>query len=186
METKKNIFKEHLAAWLAAGRIGRGEIIKHICAVAGVHPKSIPRSFRRVQMHDAGQPEKRGRNIVYGPDVIAALKHISEAASHPCGENLHALIPEYIRIFKRDNHWHHGEDATRKLLMMSVATAKRKAETFSHLRKMVRGRSTTKPGSIKALIPIRSGPWSEAPPAPCRLIRLPIATIRSRETSYIP
>ena len=163
METRKNIFKEHLAAWLAADKKGRGEITKQICAVAKVHPKSVPRSFKRVQLHDSGQPERRGRNVVYGSEVIAALKEISEAASHPCGENLHPLIPEYVRIFKRDGGWKHDDDTTAKLLAMSVATVKRRAEKFSHLRKMVRGKSTTKPGSIKALIPIRSGPWADAP-----------------------
>lgn len=45
---------------------------------------------------------------------------------------------------------------------MSATTAKRKAEKFSHVRKMIRGKSTTRPGSIKALTPIRSGPWDEA------------------------
>jgi hypothetical protein len=163
METKKNIFKEHLTAWLAADRKGRGKMTREICAVAKVHPKSVPRSFRRVQMHDSGQPEKRGRDVVYGPDVVAALKDVSEAASHPCGENLHAVIPEYVAIFKRDGTWKHGEGTTAKLLAMSVATVKRRAETFSHLRKMVRGKSTTRPGSIKSLIPIRSGPWADAP-----------------------
>lgn len=163
METKKNIFREHLSAWLVADKKSRGKIIKDICAVANVHPKSVPRSFRRVQMHNAGTPEKRGREIVYGPDVIAALKDVSVAASHPCGENLHALIPEYVSIFKRDKAWPHETAATEKLLSMSVATVKRKAEKFSHLRKMIRGKSTTKPGSIKSLIPIRSGPWAAAP-----------------------
>jgi hypothetical protein len=163
METKKNIFKEHLRAWLTADKKGRGVIIKMICAVIKTHSKSVSRSFKRVQMHDAGQPEKRGRNVVYGPDVTAALKEVSVAASHPCGENLHAVIPEYVAIFKRDGMWHHSEETTKKLLMMSVATVKRKAEKFSHLRTMIRGKSTTKPGSIKALIPIRSGPWADAP-----------------------
>ena len=163
METKKNIFTEHLPAWLGADKKGRGEIIKHLCAVAKVHPKSVPRSFKRVQLRDSGQPEKRGRDIVYGPDVVAALQDVSVAASHPCGENLHALIPEYVRIFQRDETWKHGAGATEKLLLMSVATVKRKAEKFSHLRKMVRGKSTTKPGSIKSLIPVRSGPWEDAP-----------------------
>jgi hypothetical protein len=163
MDTKKNIFKEHLAAWLRADKKGRGEIVKHISAVAKVHPKSVSRSFRRVQMADASQPERRGRSILYGADVDAALKYVSVAASHPCGEILHALIPEYVRIFKRDGSWHHGDEATRKLLDMSVATVKRRAETFSHIRKMVRGKSATKPGSIKSLINVRSGPWDDAP-----------------------
>ncbi len=165
METKKNIFREHLAEWLETeGNLKRrGEITRNICFVAKVNPKSVPRSFRRAQMHDSGTPERRGRRVVYGADVAAALKEVSEAASYPCGENLHALIPEYVRIFKRDNAWHHSEDTTQKLLLMSVATVKRKAEKFSHIRKMVRGKSTTKPGSIKALIPVRSGPWKGAP-----------------------
>ncbi len=163
METKKSIFREHLADWLGADRKGRGQIIENICAVAKVHPKSVSRSFRRVQLHDPGTPEKRGRRVIYGADVTYALKEISEAASHPCGENLHALIPEYVRVLKRDEIWKHGEETTAKLLAVSLATVKRKAEKFSHLRKMIRGKGTTRPGSVKSLVPIRSGPWNEAP-----------------------
>ncbi len=163
METKKNIFREHLAAWLEAGKIGRGEIIRNICAVAKVHPKSVPRSFRRVQMHDAGQPERRGRNIVYGADVTAALRDVFDAASSSCGENLHGQIGEYVSILRRDRMWHHSAEATKNLLRMSMGLVKLRVGKFTHVRKMVRGRSTTKPGSIKALIPIRSGPWDDAP-----------------------
>ena len=165
METKNNIFQEHLEAWLMArgDKKKRGEIIRHICFVAGVHPKSVPRSFRRVQMRDPGQGEKRGRKRRYGAEVTAALKEISEAASHPCGENLHALIPEYVRVFRRDGMWRHDEETTSKLVAMSRATVKRRAEKFAHIRKMVRGKSTTKPGNIKSLIPVRSGPWNDAP-----------------------
>jgi len=165
METKKNIFEEHLGVWLKArgNKKKRGELIRHICFVAGVHPKSVPRSFRRVQMYDPGTPERRGRQVIYGADVIVALKEISEAASYPCGENLHSLVPEYVQIFKRDGMWRHEREVTEKLLSMSLATVKRKVLRFSHLRKMARGRSMTKPGSIKSLIPIRSGPWNEAP-----------------------
>ena len=86
-------------------------------------------------MCDASQPEKRGRHVVYGAGVVAALKEVSEAASHPCGENLHALIPEYVRVFKRDGIWKHDEEVTAKLLAMSMATVKRTAGKFSHLRK---------------------------------------------------
>ena len=163
METKKNIFREHLAAWLGADRKGRGKIIAVICAVAKVNPKSVPRSFRRVQLRGKDDAEHRGRNIVYGPDVMAALKEIWEAASMPCGENLHSQIPEYVNILRRDGMWHHGEEATRKLLAMSEGLVKLRVGKFSRIRKMVRGKSTTKPGSIKSLIPVRSGPWDDAP-----------------------
>lgn len=165
METKKNIFREHLPSWLKArkDKKKRSEIIRHIRFITGAHPKSVPRSFKRVQMHDSAQPEKRGRHVVYGADVTSALKDVSEAASHPCGENLHALIPEYVRIFKRDKIWPHSEETTEKLLAMSSATVKRRSERFAHVRKMIRGKSMTKPDNVKSLIPIRNGPWNDAP-----------------------
>lgn len=164
METKNNIFREHLEAWLAArnDRKRRGEIIRHICFVAGAHPKSIPRSFRRVQLRDPRGQEQRGRNTAYTPDVIAALKEAWEAASESCGENLHPMIPEYIRILKRDGMWRHSEEATEKLLAMSCGLVKLRVGRFAHIRKMARGKGTTKPGNIHTLIPIRSGPWHEA------------------------
>lgn len=164
METKKNIFAEHLAAWLKAekDKKRRGEIMRHICFIAGVHPKSVPRSFRRVQMADPGRMERRGRSRVYGNDVTAALREISDAASNPCGENLHSMIHEYVATLRRDGMWRHGEKTTNKLRAMSISTVKRRVEKFTHIRKMVRGKSTTKPGNIKSLIPIRSGPWDEA------------------------
>lgn len=164
METKKNIFIEHLEVWLQArgDKKKRGEITRNVCFVARVHPKSVPRSFRRVQMQDPVREERRGRKTVYGPDATAALRDVSDAAGNPCGENLHALIPEYVAVLKRDGMWRHPAGTTGKLLAMSLATVKRRAERFAHLRKMVRGKTTTRPGSIKAQIPIRSGPWNEA------------------------
>ena len=165
METKKNIFKEHLSEWLGAkgNKKKRGEIARNICFVAKVHPKSVPRSFRRVQMHDSGIPERRGRRVIYGPDVTVALKDIWEAASEPCGENLHGQIAEYVAILRRDRMWHHGEEATEKLLRMSAGLLKMRVGRFMHVRRTIRGKSTTKPGSIKSQIPIRSGPWEGAP-----------------------
>ncbi len=163
METRKNIFREHLASWLTAGRIGRGEIAKHICAVAKVHPKSVSRSFRRVQMRDPARKERRGRKVSYGPEVTSALKEVWEVAARPCGENLHGQIVEYVAILRRDGMGRHGRDATEKLLAMSLGLVKLRVGTFVNIRKTVRGKGTTKPGAIKSLIPIRSGPWHEAP-----------------------
>ena len=59
--------------------------------------------------------------------------------------------------------WHHGEEATEKLLRMSEGLVKLRVGKFVHVRKMVRGKSTTKPGHILSIIPIRTGPWNDAP-----------------------
>lgn len=165
METKRSIFKEHLAEWLAAkgDRKKRGEMAREISRIAKLHIKSVSRSFRRAQMHDSGQPERRGRSVVFGAEVTAALKDVWEAASEPCAENLYGQTEEFVLVMKRDGMWKHSENATEKLLTMSLGLLKLRIGKFSRIRKMARGRSTTKPGSIKSLVPVRSGPWNEAP-----------------------
>jgi len=164
MTTKNNIFKEHLSEWLKAkkDKKKRGEIVRNICFVAGVHPKSVPRSFRRAQMHASGEEERRGRQEYYTPDAIAALKDVWDTASEPCAENLKGLVSEYVRILTRDKLWKHSDEATEKLLAMSLGTMKKRVAKFTRKRFVAHGKSTTKAGAIHSLIPVRSGPWDEA------------------------
>lgn len=164
MVTKTSIFEEHLEKWLKArkNKKVRGEIIRNICFVTGIHPKSIPRSFTRLQMRDSSRTEKRGRKRYYTSDSIAALKEVWVVGSEPCGDNLHAVIPEYVAILKRDNVWKHTNDATKKLLKMSLGTVKLKVATFNRTQFLQHGKSTTKKGAIHQLIPVRVGPWNDA------------------------
>lgn len=113
-------------------------------------------------MRDPARGERRGRKRQYTPDVIAALKEVWETASEPCGENLHPLISEYVHILQRDKMWHHTEEATEKLLQMSEGLVKLRVGRFLRIRKMVRGKSLTRPGNILSVIPIRIGPWNDA------------------------
>lgn len=107
--------------------------------------------------------ERRGRRAYYTPDVTAALREVFDAASEPCAENLHAVVPEYIRILKRDSGWKHTPEATEKLLTMSLGTMKKRVVKFTRKRFLIHGKATTAPGAIHTLIPIRTGPWGEAP-----------------------
>ncbi len=165
MTTKKDIFLTRLPEWLAAGgdRKKRGEITRALSLVTGLHPKSIPRSFRRAQFRDHANPETRGRPVVYGPDVTAALSTVWKAGGEPCGENLHPLIAEITAVLHRDGDWEHGEAATRGLLRMSEGTVKIRVSAFERTRWSHRGKSTTKPGSILSLVPVRADGWKEAP-----------------------
>lgn len=165
METKHNIFREHLSEWLKAtgNKSRRGEIVRHICFVANVHPKSVPRSFRRVQMGDPAERERRGRKPYYTADVITALKTVWEIASEPCGENLHAIISDYVHSLKRDRSWQASEEAIAKLLVMSLGTVKKRVAQFSRQHFWLHGKSTTQRSAIHALILVRSGPWNEVP-----------------------
>ncbi len=165
MITKNNIYKEHLGKWLKASKKGdkktKGEIINHICFVAGVHPKSVPRSFKRIQLRN-GAEEKRGRKEYYTPDVILALKDVWDIASEPCGENLQGIMADYVKILKRDGNWEHSPEVTAKLLEMSLGTMKKRVGKFKRKKFVSHGKSSTKPGAIHTLIPIRRGDWDKA------------------------
>ena len=166
MATKQSIFEEHLKEWLQVrkDKKRRGEIADHIVFTAKVHCKSVARSFRRVQMRDATHEEKRGRKMYYTPDVLLALKDVWEAADRVCGELLHPQIHEYVAVLKRDGMWPHSQEATDKLLQMSERTVKRKTTKLAQAHGENRGRSSTKPSSLKAIIPIFKGPWQDLSP----------------------
>jgi len=165
MATKQDIFKEHLSVWLKAkgDRAARREITRHVVFVTGLHPKSVPRAFRRSQMRSASGHHRRGPRTKYGPDVTAALKEVWDAAGEPCGENIHPLIAEYVAILRRDSLWRHGAETTDMLMAMSLGTLKKRLAKFKRMSFFSHGRSTTTPGAIHSVIPIRSGPWDKAP-----------------------
>jgi hypothetical protein len=163
MATKQSIFEEHLASWLKArsDKVRRGEITDHIVFVTGCHRKSVPRSFKRLQMKDSSGEERRGRAVYYTPDVLAALKDVWDASDRVCGELLHPQIPEYVTVLKRDAMWVHIPSVTDKLLEMSERTVKRKTTKLAQTHGENRGRSATKPSSLKSIIPIFKGPWKD-------------------------
>src|SRR3989339_143597 len=165
MTTKNNIYQEHLKGWLQAKRDKkkRSAIIKHICFVTGVHPKSVPRSFKRLQMKNGSIEEKRGRREYYTPDVIFALKEVWDIAGEPCGENLFGVITDYVKILTRDQVWKHRSDTTNKLLKMSLGTMKKRVGKFSRKLFITHGKGSTNPSAIHTLIPLRTGPWDTAP-----------------------
>ncbi len=164
METKNNIFQEHLSSYLKAEKQAKGGILKHVCFVTSMHRKAAIRKFKALQMKHPGKPEQRGKALYYTPDVTAALKTIWQAGNEVCGELLHPIISEYVSILKRDKLWDYAQDITFKLLSMSMATVKRRVGHFKKAKKGKKGLSDTKPSYLKHLVPIFIGPWDRKPP----------------------
>ena len=129
-----------------------------------MHRKAAVRKFKDMQVKDPCKVEGRGRAVYYTPDVTAALKEIWEDDDEVCGELLHPMISEYVRILIRDKMWDFSDETTGKLLAMSEATVKRRVGKFLKARRKRHGISDTKPSHLKHLVPIFIGPWDDKPP----------------------
>jgi len=164
METKNNIFFEHLKEYAKADKKGRSLILDHLCFVTKLQRKSAIRRMSNSIYCRRKPVEKRGRKIIYNVDVTLALKSVWKLSGEICGELLHPIIGEYIDNLKREKHWVHGEIATQQLLVMSQSTVKRRLSKFIKFRDKRHGLSSTSPSALKAIIPIFTGPWKHKPP----------------------
>lgn len=166
MATKYDILRTHLTEWMRSkgNRKKRAAITKHVAFVTGMHPKSVPRAFRREQLRDQRKTERRGRPTLYGHDVTAALKDIWDAANGPCGEILYPIIGEYVDILRRDKMWPHRMTTTDKLLRMKEHTVRRRVSALRRKYSIQKGLGSTKPSALKTIIPIFKGPWKDLPP----------------------
>lgn len=164
MTTKKDIFIRYLSEYLKAVRARKSQILDHVVDVTQMRRKAAIRKFRVIQMRDSAHEDNRGRPVYYTKDVDAALRDVWEAANEPCGELLYPLISEYVSIFKRDNQWRHGDEATGKLLVIKEHTVRRRVGGFLRSQRKRKGYSSTKPSHLKSIIPIFKGPWNDLPP----------------------
>ncbi len=167
MQTKNDLFKEHLKDWLKTknNRKKRSEIAAHLIFVTKCHPKSVSRTFKRLQLRDPALAEKRGRPSYYDHDVVHAMRDLWEVSDRACGENIHPMINKYITVLIRDSLWTHDDVATNKLRAISLRTTKRIVTKFKHedgVRK--HGLSGTTPSLLKNIIPIRKNMSSDNVP----------------------
>jgi hypothetical protein len=164
MATILEVFERYLGEYLKAPKQRKTEILSTVCELTEFHRKAAIRKFRVLQFRFVGQSDRRGRPVVYTPDVNVALKDIWEASSEICGELLWPVISEYVSVMKRDKQWQHRPDTTTKLLKMSEGTVKAKVGTFMKARHRRRGLSSTSPSLLKNIIPIVTGEWADKPP----------------------
>lgn len=163
MATKQEILKEKLRDYLTADKKGKGLILDQVVGITDMNRKAVIRRFRNLQLGGRARVEKRGRKVVYGPMVTAALKEIWLLFEELCAERLHDYLPEYVRLMKRDEIWHYNQPTTELLLKISLGTVKNRLSYLATGRKS-KGQGSTKPSSIKELVPIRKGSWKN--PAP--------------------
>jgi len=168
METKNQIFKryknEYFEARASKKRSKLTKILDTVCEAVQMNRKAAIRKFSNLQGKDPCSVESRGRKTYYTPDVIAALKDVWEAGNELCGELLFPMVGEYVNILCDDDMWKNSDEATGKLLAMSMATMKNKVADFLKARRKGRGFSLTSPSNLKHIIPIFTGPWKDEHP----------------------
>jgi len=164
MATILEVFERYLGEYLKAPKQRKTEILSTVCELTGFHRKAAIRKFRALQFRFVGQSDRRGRPVIYTPDVTTALKDIWEASSEICGELVHPVIGDYVAIMQRDGQWPHQPDTTATLLRMSEGTVKAKVGKFMKARHRRRGLSSTSPSLLKNIIPIVTGEWGDQPP----------------------
>ncbi len=142
----------------------KGVILDELCATTGWHRNHARKALTSVLQPKLVSP-RSPRPPRYGPDVIAALTVCWTVLGMPAGKRLAPMLSELVMVLR-----HFGElvisDATAALLVsMSAATIDRRlaSERAKH---QLRGRCTTKPGSLlKSQIPVRTwADWDDARP----------------------
>ncbi|HFC76987.1 MAG TPA: hypothetical protein ENJ27_02050, partial [Candidatus Moranbacteria bacterium] len=168
MNTTMDPFEKYKKEYWQADKKRKGEILDIMIELVGMHKKSIIRRFKRMQLSDTvakqAIPVKQGRPIIYGIEVTLALKQLWELSDKVCGELLFPMRKEYIEQLKKNNQWNINKEIEEKLLKMSLSTMKRKVSFFYQKDKdsFRKGLSTTKPSSIKSIIPIKNTSWLKA------------------------
>lgn len=178
MATKHEILQDHLKEWLACkgDKKIRGAFNTLMAKMVKMHKNSISRTMKWLQLKakeikkgKKGQKvtngKKRGRSILYGADVQAALYDIWDTMMRPCGEIMHSAIKTYVKAFIQDKSWKHDDSATGKLCAMSMGTLKNRIKKLREKHETKKGRSATVSSPLKGMIPIRkSHTWQLLPP----------------------
>ena len=76
------------ARYWAAKRKERGRLLDEFVEVTGYHRKYAMTLLRHGKRAGSGRHGRRGRAVVYGPAVLAALEVAQEAMGWICGKRL--------------------------------------------------------------------------------------------------
>jgi hypothetical protein len=147
-----------------ADKRAKGVILDELCATTGWH-----RNHARKALTTALRPTlitpRRPRPPTYGPDVIAALTVCWTVLGMPAGKRLAPMLSELVAVLRHFGELVVDEDTAALLVSMSAATIDRRLapERRKH---QVKGRATTKPGSLlKSQIPVRTwADWDDGRP----------------------
>ena len=120
---------------------------------------------KRVRLVRDKRKIKREKKKIYDQDVLVALKELWKICDYICSKRLAPFLSEIILVLEKWKEINLSAKVREKLLKISAATIDRLL-TDTRKRFRIKGRSTTRPGTLlKKSIPIRTfADWDEKVP----------------------
>lgn len=162
---KAEVIDSYRGRYQKAGRREKSQILDTLVEITGNHRKSVSRALSRKPTRKRRKAVKRpGRPKVY-TGVISALESVWQYSNFLCGKRLKAAMALYVDSLLRHGEIKLSQSEKELLLRMSAATMDRLLKG-ARQRFKLKGRSTTKPGTLlKHQIPIRTfSDWSDEEP----------------------
>lgn len=166
MKTKKEVLKEHIKEWLATKPYTKERrlVTQQLAGTLKIHPRSVGRAMRSIQLKDKALPDRRGRPRLYSKEVDAAVYTLWESMDYPCAEIMRPVIDDYIKAFVAEGQWTYRIETEALVKGMSEGTLKRRIAHWRQKEGRTRGYSATTPSPLKDMIPIRkSHTWHSLP-----------------------
>ncbi len=141
-----------------ADKRSKGVILDELCATTGWH-RSHARKALTAALKPTVMSPRCSRPPKYGPEVIAALTVCWTVLDMPAGKRLAPMLKELVAVLRHFQELVIDDATAASLVSMSAATIDRRLapERRKH---QLRGRATTKPGSLlKSQIPVRT--WAD-------------------------
>ncbi len=147
--------------YLESSLSGKKELLDGFVAATGYNRKYATTLLSK-GIQRTGYPKDRSRT--YDKEVLEALTLLWNTANRICSKRLIPFLPSLITSMERSGHLELSKEVKNKLLSLSSATADRLLK--QERRKAIKGKSTTRPGSLlKKHIPVRTfADWNNVRP----------------------
>lgn len=164
MAEKRSITREMGRRYRKASKSEKAAILDELTALTAWSRSYSSRVLRR-KPKKRSVPETRGRKRTYTPEVMIPLRKVWVSLDLACGKRVAAGMGDVLDALLRSDELKCEGRVVTMLRSMSAATIDRLLEP-DRAKTALKGRSTTKPGSLmKSQIQIRTGTdWDDARP----------------------
>ena len=168
MSERKAVVRQMAARYRRATKKDKGRLLDELVALTGYNRWYAVHLLGRAVRHTAVVTKRGARRIRarrYDVGVLEALRRIWAIMDCICGKRLAAVLPETIAVLERAGELRLEASTRKKLQTISAASIDRLLRA-ERQRLSVRGRSTTKPGTLlRHQIPVRTfAEWDHSSP----------------------